>query len=460
VIASRLNLQFSGLARLKDGLQLAGTMEASTRSIRELAKWTGNPLQPGKGLGPFSARAGLDLTPRTIKLSKAKISLDGMNAQGSLSVKLGGRRPAITASIGMDQINVNTYLAAPSNAPAASTPATSEWSNRPIDFSGLKAVDANLSIATSQIVYRDVKIGTTRLTATLMGGVLKAKLKEMAFYDGKANGVLVLNGARTRPVIQGALNATGLNGFRLLRDFAKFKRLEGTAQLRLSLAATGRSQRELVSTLAGKAAFRFTNGAIRGINIAAMIRNVQKSILGGWDKSGNRNTDFSVLSASFVFKDGIGRNDDLQMLGPLVRLTGKGEVDMLSRRINYRTEPKLVATLKGQGGKTELSGLAVPVIIKGPWAKPKIYPDIKGILSNPQAAYDKLRQLIGKGKGIDLKAQKKKLTGKLSKKAGKIVDDTLGNTVDEQTRTSIKKKGRKLLRGLFGKKKKPAVQPQ
>ena len=37
----------------------------------------------------------------------------------------------------------------------------------------------------------------------------------------------------------------------------------------------------------------------------------------------------------------------------------------------------------------------MPVIIAGPWAKPSIYPDIEGILENPQAAYEKLNKLGG-----------------------------------------------------------------
>ena len=37
----------------------------------------------------------------------------------------------------------------------------------------------------------------------------------------------------------------------------------------------------------------------------------------------------------------------------------------------------------------------MPVAINGPWAAPSIYPDIAGILDNPQAAYEKLSKLGG-----------------------------------------------------------------
>jgi len=446
-----LKTQFNGRAKVDNGFGLAGNIAVNTPSLRQLAAWSGNPLTKGKGLGAFSAKAVLDLSQQNIKLSKARISLDGMNAQGTLAVSLAGKRPVITAHIGMDRINVNAYLqdtgSSSKTAKSAKASSNSGWSDTPIDMSGLTAVDANLSIATSQIAYKNVLIGKTRVSASLKNGLLNAKLSEMVFYDGKASGQIVLNGGRKIPSIQGALNAGGLNAYRLLKDFAQFKRLEGTGQMQLSLAATGRSQREMVSTLAGTAILKFTNGAIRGINIASMIRNVEKSILGGWDKTDNQNTDFSELSASFKIKDGLARNDDLKLIGPLVRVSGKGEVDMLRQKLDYRVEPKLVATLKGQGGKTGLKGIAVPIIIKGPWANPKIYPDIEGILSNPQAAFDKLGKLVNKAGGVDITKTGKKIGDKVTKEISK----TLGADVDNK---ELEETGKKLFKNLFGKKKK------
>ncbi len=467
-----LTAQFSGRLRIREGLGLAGTIKASTPSLRDLAKWTGNKLAPGRGLAAFSVASAIDLSGKTIKLTKAKVAIDGMNAQGSVTVRLGGKRPEIRANIGMDKIDANIYLAKDTAsdksaktgkaAPQTVKAASSGWSDRRIDFSGLKAVDADLSINTGKIIYKQTIIGHTQLRTVLKNGVLDANLSKMAFYDGQATGRLILDGNKAKPVIRGALNASGLNALRLLKDFAGMKRLSGTAMIKLSLAATGRSQRELVSTLGGTSSFKFTNGAVRGIDIAGMIRNVESKILGGWKKTKQRDTDFSVLSTSFNIKNGVAKSDDLRLLGPLVRVKGGGEIDLLRRYIDYRVKPKLVASLEGQGGKQKLKGLSVPIIIKGPWAKPKIYPDIKGILDNPQAAYDKLRKLIGQGKDIDLKKQGKKLEKKFSKKAEKIIDKTVtknakkilgdeaGEKLGKKTKKLLGKKGKKLLKGLFG----------
>ncbi len=73
-------------------------------------------------------------------------------------------------------------------------------------------------------------------------------------------------------------------------------------------------------------------------------------------------------------------------------MTGTGTVNLPAKQLNFRVDPQLVASLEGQGGQKDLAGLGVPVMIVGPWAKPKIYPDIKGILENPVAAYERFKE--------------------------------------------------------------------
>src|SRR5262249_25814032 len=63
--------------------------------------------------------------------------------------------------------------------------------------------------------------------------------------------------------------------------------------------------------------------------------------------------------------------------------------------LDFRVDPKVVLGPQGQGGSSDPAGLGVPVVIRGPWAQPQIYPDVAGILDNPQAAFDKLKTLGG-----------------------------------------------------------------
>jgi AsmA protein len=78
-------------------------------------------------------------------------------------------------------------------------------------------------------------------------------------------------------------------------------------------------------------------------------------------------------------------------------MTGAGTIDLGTKQIGFRVEPKLVMTTEGQGRASDPVGLGIPVMIAGPWGSPRIYPEMQGILDNPEAAYAKLKEM---GKGL------------------------------------------------------------
>ena len=78
-------------------------------------------------------------------------------------------------------------------------------------------------------------------------------------------------------------------------------------------------------------------------------------------------------------------------------MTGVGTIDLGTKQMGFRVEPKLVMTTEGQGRTADPVGFGIPVIIDGPWAQPRIYPEMSGILENPDQAYAKLKEM---GKGL------------------------------------------------------------
>jgi len=161
--------------------------------------------------------------------------------------------------------------------------------------------------------------------------------------------------------------------------------------------SAGTSQRAIMSNMAGTAFVVFQDGAIKGLNVAQMIRSLTASTLSGWQESEEKATDLSQLSASFKIDKGQAQTTDLNLVGPLVKMTGAGTIDLGTKQIGFRVEPKLVMTTEGQGRITDPVGLGIPVMISGPWGSPRIYPEMQGILDNPEAAYAKLKDM---GKGL------------------------------------------------------------
>ncbi len=129
----------------------------------------------------------------------------------------------------------------------------------------------------------------------------------------------------------------------------------------------------MVQSLDGTGAIKFVDGAIRGINLAQMVRNVATAFTGSGEA---QKTDFAELSGTFKITKGILRNDDLLLLNPLLRVAGAGTADLPKRTVDYRVEPKVVGSIEGQGGDAAAKGLAVPVIAEGPWHDIKYRPDL------------------------------------------------------------------------------------
>src|SRR3954452_22215455 len=152
-----------------------------------------------------------------------------------------------------------------------------------------------------------------------------------------------------------------------------------------------------MANMQGTAFGSFQDGAIRGINVAQMIRSLTSGTLSGWQDSEAQSTDLSQLSASFRIDKGQAVTTDLNLVGPLVRVTGAGTIALDSKMMGFRVEPKLVMTTEGQGRASEPVGFGIPVMIEGPWSQPRIYPDMAGMLDNPEASYAKLREM---GKGL------------------------------------------------------------
>ncbi|MDA9406640.1 AsmA family protein [Bradyrhizobium sp. CCBAU 45384] len=279
------------------------------------------------------------------------------------------------------------------------------WSDAPIDVSGLNYVDAQLRISANEAVIGEARLAPLALDAKLAGGILKAGTANLGAYGGQVSGEVILDATSGAPSFAMHSDLVGVRALPLLQGLAEFDRIDGKLQAKLALRSAGTSQRALMANMQGTAFVNFQDGAIRGINIAQMIRSLTSGTLTGWQDNLNPNqsssqeqsTDLSQLSASFRIDKGQAVTTDLNLIGPLVRVTGAGTIALDTKMIGFRVEPKLVMTTEGQGRTSEPVGFGIPVMITGPWSQPRIYPDMAGVLDNPEAAYAKLREM---GKGL------------------------------------------------------------
>ncbi|CAA7626750.1 AsmA family protein [Magnetospirillum sp. SS-4] len=407
-----VTLGFKGSAKGGTAAGVDGDLDLNVPSVRTLAAWAGAPIaMAGSGLGPLAIKGHLAAAGTRVAFTKAAIGLDAIKASGDVTVDTGGIRPNIRGRLDVDMLDLNPYLppedAAPAKAggggaggggketpPQSQTQAKAGWSDDPIDASGLKAADVDFALSCAGINIRKIKVGKSALKLALKDGRMVADLTELALYRGAGKGRVALDGTQPGVGLDASFQLKGLQAEPFLMDAAAMDRLSGTGNFDVTVAGRGKSQRQIVSSLDGKGAATFLDGAIKGINLAAMVRNVATAFTGG--PASTEKTDFAELGGTFTIARGIVSNKDLALKSPLLRVEGRGTVDLPQRTVNYRIDPKVVASLEGQGGSSSAAGIVVPVLVSGPWDNLGYRPDLEALLKqNVQNVGKAVEGLLG-----------------------------------------------------------------
>ena len=247
-------------------------------------------------------------------------------------------------------------------------------------------------------------------------GVLKVDPMAANLYEGSFKGSAVLDASGKKPRLSAKNHLTDIQIGPLLKDVAGEERLIGRGELHADVRMVGLSEAEIRRSLNGTSRFAFRDGALKGVNIAQVIRDASGKLGLGSDKMDTGTpgqTDFTEISASMTMTNGVIKNQDLHAKSPLLRIEGKGEVDLPKDSIDYLVTTELVSSLAGQGGKgrDDLAGVAIPVRVTGPLSDPRYRPDLEAALSAKAKA--------------QLDEKKKEVTKKVEEKAKEKLDGVL-----------------------------------
>ena len=411
VTSRALTVNFTGRLSTAEKLNLAGAIDATSSDLRLLAKWLGSEIYGSTGLKNFSLAGALDSKGVVFNLAKASIAVDGMVANGDVALDLTKKRPRISATLSTDLFTLDPYLRSNETSTANQGSGQDDWNTTQLSFSGLTGIDGDLSLSAFKVKWNDAEFGPAEMSGTLKEGRLETDIQDTSLYGGKASARITLDGGLESPVLQLVLEARDIRGERFFEEFARVDWLAGNTGLKVSLSATGNNQQEMVSTLKGNFEIAVSDGEITGLNIVDMISKVRSAVSDGWGKGPENLTSFDGAAASFLIEDGVARSEDVKVESSAFQVSGSGEVDLLRRALDFKFDPTLVT------GSGQTTRLPVQVVVRGPWHAPKIYPNLEGILDDPEAAYDALR-----GMGVSEKTFKE-----IEKEGGKLLKKLFGN---------------------------------
>jgi len=348
------------------------------------------------------------------------LHLDDSTLEGSARVD-SFEAPAITFTAMLDQFNLDRYLPPEEKADAdtrngdSKVAKTSTGKDDALPLEALRQLNLNGRLGIGRLQAFNLHSRDIEIQVKSKDGVLKINPLGANLYEGTVQGDITLDVRKDTPHFSVNEKLTGVQAGPLLKDLTGKEQLLGTANVRAKLSGVGVSSEQIRQTLNGTAGFEFTDGAVKGVNIASLIRSAQAKIKGQPvpEQAGPNQTDFALMKGTATITRGKVQNDDLLLKSPLLRITGAGKVSLPKETIDYTLTTKFVGSLKGQGGEemAELQGVSIPVRVGGTFSKPTYVPDLAAVLSDAAKA--------------EVEKKVKKETKKLQKKLGDDLTDKL-----------------------------------
>ena len=387
------------------------------------------PTADDKALTAVGLSAAFEASTNSAKISDVALKLDDSTLAGDITIS-DFEKMAVGFKLTLDKLNADRYLEPedPNAVEEASEETAAELIAIPMD--AFKDVNVNGQFTAEQFIISglalnniDVKIESTDNTLTITPNA--------DMYDGKLLGMIAYaeDGEKANVKIKKKIDVVNLSP--LLTDADVSDQLSGIATLDIDIETSEVGGQQSNS---GTIKLLAKNGAMKGVDIKGILDSVSSKLGSGNkdDESGagkkNDETKFAELAGTFYLKNNVLTNNDFRMSAPLFRINGEGTINLAAETIDYQVDVSIVASTEGQGGSQlkDLAGITIPIRFSDNLYEPSYSLNMGALFGN-----------IAKQKLKDKKSE--------------FLKSKIGADVNVST---SKEQGKKLLKGLFGKKKK------
>ncbi len=393
IVSKQLEAKISGQLvnpQKKPGINL--NLQLKPFSLRELS----NALDMGDmietsdstALTKVSMKASITGNSEEVAISDALLELDDSNVEISATAKE-FTKPVVSFDIYLDHIDLDRYLPPAKPRPTVSVSevtAKPSAAKKSINYSPVRKLVVNGKLRSDKIKIQNAVIENIAVKITGKNGQFKIDPLSMNLYQGELNVIGNVDIKQEIPRIYMKIGGENIRLGPFLSDFAQKDFIEGSSQIDASLTTNGDNIEAILKKLNGNCSFLLKDGAIKGINIYDMIQNIKTAYLKfkgsetEWKGDSGDRTDFSKLHAPFEIKNGLAVTNNTVLTAPALRLKASGSADLVNQALDFKIEPKFVATIQGQGDKEERSGVKVPILVQGSFSSPVFRPDMKSII--------------------------------------------------------------------------------
>lgn len=385
-----LSASYEGSVSLNGDGTVAGTLSIASDRMRDLLSAAAIELAPGDTLQTFAVSGTANGTFKSVMVNNLNLSLDALRGTGQAGIDVSATTPRIIGDLSVPALDLTPFMGEPD--PEKTNQGIQPWSDETLELSGLKSVNANLSLEVGSLTIGDVELTDAVMDVDLTDGLLTADLSQFKAFSGLWLGKLTVDARPATPKVGFDMQGQNVAIANLLGTLAGFDSLTGTGQFKVSAQSSGTSIDAIMQAIDGEVSTSLSDGVVKGLNVAALVRSASslkqaiatgsiQELNFGEALSQNAETDFSSFNTVLKVNDGVANVDVMKLLSPILGVDGTGQINLAAQSMDLRLATSVDKSAQGQGSVVQLNGIPVPIRISGAWTNPKVTPDLSGVSS-------------------------------------------------------------------------------
>jgi len=349
---------------------LAVDVTAKGKALADLSGLAGSPLPK---LGPYSFAGKFVNIEGGYKINGLSLNVGDSAMSGDASLALNGKRPKVVGNIAAAKIDLKDFGVKPSPAGGSGGSSGSSdgrvFPNDPLPFAGLTAVDADLNFTAHQMIKAPVTMENVKLVLSLAAGKLQVKPFTAGISGGTLAVSLSVDGAKNPAPVSIDLNENQVEAGSLMRVLTGSSVLSGgRVNMKMTVSGAGNSVRSIMAGLNGKLDATMGQGNINNGFAKLMLADLFSLVsLGGGGDSSN----LKCVVVRYDIARGIATTRQLVTETSGATIVGKGTINLATEGLDMHLVPYATST--------NLTNLAIPMIVGGTMANPHVVPDAEAM---------------------------------------------------------------------------------
>jgi AsmA protein len=360
-------------SKIIDDLGLAGSVSLAPLVLREFAPRFGITLpktRDPRALAQLTASGDFNYSGGGLRLTRLQAQLDDTHLKGDFSL---AREPrAIKFDFNVDQIDLDRYMSPEQGpAPAAAT-AAKPGDGKPTEPSTLPEADGTLEVGS--LKFSPLDFTAVRMTFALRANVLHLYPFQAQIDGGSYSGNVTADLRGAVPTLSVDEHLSGVDVARLLAGTSYKGRITGRGNVDLKSNARGATMDPVLKTMNGHFDANLAGGAIEGVDLGYEVGLAESLIkhTAAPARSNPPRTKFDAFKMSAEIVNGVSTTKDLMISSPVLRVTGQGSANLVSKAIDYQ----MLASIRTASGPTVAD---IPVKVGGTYLNPSIRPDVEAL---------------------------------------------------------------------------------